>query len=473
MSCRSSIPRKRPCPTTAAPSFARPEGERTLGRRPRADAAAEPTSASSPTHRAEPGGDHASHRLVVPGASYRPTRRRAASDPDHASARHGQRLPVEAGCRGRLGGHVMSFGPLAFLSPWLLAGLLALPVIWWLLRTIPPRPRQPGLSADPHSGRAWRTTSRPRRKRPGGSPSSACWPRRLIILALAEPVLNANRERALTGTGPVIIAVDNTWAAAAHWAERTRALDRFIAEAEGAEPARDHRAHRPGEQNRCAQGRAPAAARSTAAASSRSPLPPIGRRRWQLSPAALAGAAMPARCGSADGIDHDDGRRSLPKSLRSLPAVALAVHRQRRRPRGARPHGRRRCRRQASMRRCCARAAAARGMLHAFSARGQRLGETLFKFRARRDARAGDLRSAARAQEPGDARRDRGPALRRRRQPARCALAMAPGWSGLGRLARAGPALTRPALLHRAGAAALLGDRQERRCQSRYLARER
>ena len=36
----------------------------------------------------------------------------------------------------------MTLGPIAFLSPWLLAGLLALPVIWWLLRTIPPRPRR-------------------------------------------------------------------------------------------------------------------------------------------------------------------------------------------------------------------------------------------------------------------------------------------------------------------------------------------
>ena len=36
----------------------------------------------------------------------------------------------------------MTLGPIAFLSPWLLAGLIALPVIWWLLRTIPPRPRR-------------------------------------------------------------------------------------------------------------------------------------------------------------------------------------------------------------------------------------------------------------------------------------------------------------------------------------------
>ena len=36
----------------------------------------------------------------------------------------------------------MTLGPIAFLSPWLLAGMLALPVIWWLLRTVPPRPQR-------------------------------------------------------------------------------------------------------------------------------------------------------------------------------------------------------------------------------------------------------------------------------------------------------------------------------------------
>ncbi len=36
----------------------------------------------------------------------------------------------------------MSFGALAFLNPWLLAGLATLPLIYLLLRTVPPRPRQ-------------------------------------------------------------------------------------------------------------------------------------------------------------------------------------------------------------------------------------------------------------------------------------------------------------------------------------------
>ena len=36
----------------------------------------------------------------------------------------------------------MSLGPLAFLNPWLLAALVTLPVIYWLLRAVPPRPRK-------------------------------------------------------------------------------------------------------------------------------------------------------------------------------------------------------------------------------------------------------------------------------------------------------------------------------------------
>jgi len=32
--------------------------------------------------------------------------------------------------------------PLAFAQPLLLTGLLALPVLWWLLRVMPPRPKR-------------------------------------------------------------------------------------------------------------------------------------------------------------------------------------------------------------------------------------------------------------------------------------------------------------------------------------------
>src|SRR3954451_25258235 len=37
---------------------------------------------------------------------------------------------------------MLALGSLAFASPWVLAALAALPVIWWLLRVTPPAPRR-------------------------------------------------------------------------------------------------------------------------------------------------------------------------------------------------------------------------------------------------------------------------------------------------------------------------------------------
>ena len=44
---------------------------------------------------------------------------------------------------------MMQLGPLGFASPWLLLALLALPILWWLLRATPPAPlreRFPGVA---------------------------------------------------------------------------------------------------------------------------------------------------------------------------------------------------------------------------------------------------------------------------------------------------------------------------------------
>jgi len=37
---------------------------------------------------------------------------------------------------------MLGLSSLSFAAPWLLAALLALPVIWWLLRVTPPTPRR-------------------------------------------------------------------------------------------------------------------------------------------------------------------------------------------------------------------------------------------------------------------------------------------------------------------------------------------
>lgn len=125
----------------------------------------------------------------------------------------------------------MSFGALAFLNPWLLGALVALPVIYWLLRTVPPRPRQVTF---PPTRILMDLENR--EKTPAKSPWWLTLIRllaaALIILALAEPVLNPSREAALAGKGPIAIVVDNGWAGASQWTDRARMIDRVIAEAE-------------------------------------------------------------------------------------------------------------------------------------------------------------------------------------------------------------------------------------------------
>ena len=36
---------------------------------------------------------------------------------------------------------MLQLGPLAFAVPWVLAALVVLPVLWWLIRVIPPAPQ--------------------------------------------------------------------------------------------------------------------------------------------------------------------------------------------------------------------------------------------------------------------------------------------------------------------------------------------
>jgi hypothetical protein len=125
----------------------------------------------------------------------------------------------------------MSIGALTFLSPWLLAGLAALPVIYWLLRTVPPRPREIRFPAT----RILKELEN-REKTPDKTPWWLMLIRllaaALVIFALANPLLNPNRSEALSGQGPVVLLIDNGWTAAAGWAERIAAVERVVVEAE-------------------------------------------------------------------------------------------------------------------------------------------------------------------------------------------------------------------------------------------------
>src|SRR5918996_3530849 len=121
---------------------------------------------------------------------------------------------------------MMTIGAIGFLQPWVLAALAALPAIWWLLRFTPPSPQ---LVVFPPTRLLKDLKSS--EETPAHSPWWLTALRMLLaallIFALARPVLNPDRET-VTGSGPLLLVVDNGWASAAHWAERREAIEAAI-----------------------------------------------------------------------------------------------------------------------------------------------------------------------------------------------------------------------------------------------------
>ena len=123
----------------------------------------------------------------------------------------------------------MMLGPIGFAAPWLLLGLLALPILWIILRAVPPAPirrRFPGVALllglkDDDS-----VTDR--------TPWWLLLLRMLavaaVIIGLAGPVLNPQQDRQ-PGTGPVLIVMDGGWPGAQDWTSRAELADRLLAEA--------------------------------------------------------------------------------------------------------------------------------------------------------------------------------------------------------------------------------------------------
>ncbi len=124
---------------------------------------------------------------------------------------------------------MLALGPLAFASPWLLVALAGLPIIWWLLRVTPPAARRIAFPAI-----RLLLGLAPRDETPARTPLWLILLRMalaaLVIVAAAHPLLNPQAH--LAGTGPIILVVDDGWAAARDWPVRQAALDDLLAEAE-------------------------------------------------------------------------------------------------------------------------------------------------------------------------------------------------------------------------------------------------
>src|SRR4051812_35790506 len=124
---------------------------------------------------------------------------------------------------------MLALGPIAFAAPWILGALIVLPVLWWLLRLMPPSPRVVQFPAI----RLLRDLVA-REETPARTPLWLLIMRlvlaALVILALAQPLLNP--RAGLPGSGPIILVVDNGWGAGRDWPARQRAMADAVDQAE-------------------------------------------------------------------------------------------------------------------------------------------------------------------------------------------------------------------------------------------------
>jgi hypothetical protein len=120
--------------------------------------------------------------------------------------------------------------PLGFASPLVLLGLLSLPVLWWLLRLIPPRPRR--IEFPPTR---LLFDIKPKEDTPSRTPWWLTLLRltlaALVILAAAGPLWNPPTATT-TGAMPIALLIDDGFSAAASWEARIRTADDLIARAE-------------------------------------------------------------------------------------------------------------------------------------------------------------------------------------------------------------------------------------------------
>ncbi len=123
---------------------------------------------------------------------------------------------------------MFTLGPIAFTLPWLLVALAALPILWLILRAVPPAPikrRFPGvallLGLDDETNQTDRT------------PWWLLLLRMLAVAALiagfAGPLLNPQSTRA--GDGPLLIIADGTWSDARDWPARQERIADLLSEA--------------------------------------------------------------------------------------------------------------------------------------------------------------------------------------------------------------------------------------------------
>ncbi len=210
----------------------------------------------------------------------------------------------------------MTIGPIGFAAPWLLVALALLPILWLILRAVPPAPVRrlfPGVALliglkDDDS-----VTDR--------TPWWLMLLRMLavaaVIIGLAGPVLNPEDKNQARGDTPLLIVLDGSWASARDWTAQRDLLGDMLSEA--------GRESRPVAILRLTS---PEALQFQSAEAWRSRLSGLGPDAWEPSPTSLDLAA--ALLGDdrfetrwfSDGLARD-GRKVLLEALQDRGTVSV------------------------------------------------------------------------------------------------------------------------------------------------------
>ena len=110
---------------------------------------------------------------------------------------------------------------MSLLHPLLLLGLLVLPLLWWLLRALPPSPRIQRFPAIRLLD-GLQASTRDARRAPPWLLLLRIAAAGALILGLAQPVLVQDRSAAM-GRGTLLLVLDDGWAAAPDWTARLQA----------------------------------------------------------------------------------------------------------------------------------------------------------------------------------------------------------------------------------------------------------
>ena len=117
---------------------------------------------------------------------------------------------------------------IGFTAPWVLSGLLTLPILWLILRAVPPAPIRRLFPAV--------TLLLGLKDDESASDRTPWWLLLLrmlaaaaIITGLAGPVLNPSRDK--SGSGPLMLVLDASWAGAPLWSATLDQIDAHLTEA--------------------------------------------------------------------------------------------------------------------------------------------------------------------------------------------------------------------------------------------------